>query len=124
MSKKSRRLPPEDLLRIRSALHLAFPKAFMAKGQDKVPLAVGIYHDIRKAMPEMRAFQLSRALHDYTTGALYLRAMKAGAVRVDLDGAPRGSVSDQHAAEAQERLKRINKRKARLRRRKPQKRAA
>lgn len=90
------RRPP---LRIRAAAtreHLValFPKAFMPKGADKIPLKIGIHADIRARDPSISGVKLGAALHDYVTGPKYLRALVAGAPRLDLDGQPAGEVTE------------------------------
>ncbi len=52
-----------------------FPRCFRASGTAKLPLARTIYQDLRQALPEVRGRLLRDALHDYTTGRSYLRAL-------------------------------------------------
>lgn len=82
-----------------------FPRCFMPKGKRKLPLKVGIYQDVRSAAPDISARRLKDALHDYTTGRTYLRALVAGAHRVDLDGWPDGVVTTAEAIVASDALR-------------------
>lgn len=82
----------------RALLVEKFPKCFAPKGEDKRPLKIGIYHDIRAALPELPAMKLHPALYDYTSGATYLRNLiEAGAPRFDLNGEPSGIVTEMEA---------------------------
>lgn len=65
-----------------------FPKAFMPKGADKIPLKLGIRADIRAACPDLSGLAVGVALFDYVSGFKYRDALKEGADRVDLDGNP------------------------------------
>ena len=82
----------------------------MPKGQPKLPLKIGIYRDIRAAFPDMKARAIYSALWDYNRGPTYLRAMIAGAPRIDANGEPDGIVSEEHAKIAAEKLKSLPKR--------------
>lgn len=99
-------------LKTREFLHRKFPLAFMGFGEFKRPLKLGIHLDIIRALDangEVVTYErmgcIDLAIKDYTSGAGYLRAMVAGAERIDLDGKPAGTVSPEHAAEAATRLK-------------------
>ncbi|MDQ0305293.1 ProQ/FinO family protein [Ancylobacter polymorphus] len=91
----------------RSILVQLFPRCFRDKGQPKQPLKTGIYHDIRAAAPQIPARKLGAALHDYTSGRSYLRAMTIGASRVDLEGWPVETVAIEHAKAAREQIEHI-----------------
>lgn len=91
-----------------------FPRCFRPKGATKTPLKVDIFKDIRAAAPDIPRRRLQLALKDYTSGRTYLRAIVAGAYRVDLDGFPAGEVNDQDAAIARARLEKSEKYPARI----------
>lgn len=88
----------------RAILVERFPRCFMPKGERKVPIKIGIYHDLRTAASDISSRKIHRALQDYTTGRTYRRAMIAGAARLDLDGWPVGIVTTDEAEDARERL--------------------
>lgn len=85
-----------------------FPRCFMPKSGKKLPLKVGIYHDLRAVVTDIPARRLNAALHDYTAGRTYLRALVGGAHRVDLDGFPAGIVSSDEASAARERMRQFH----------------
>lgn len=95
--RKTHRLIAEET---REILASTFPNAFSHRGEVKKPLKVGIYKDIRQALPHLRALQVGLALADYTRGAGYMVLMVEGAARVDLSGAPCGAVTKEHAEQA------------------------
>lgn len=82
-----RRNPMRDLL------HARFPKCFADYGERKTPLKIGIYHDLRKACPDLKAKALHYALVDYTGGPTYHHACVVGAPRIDLEGNLVGTVT-------------------------------
>ena len=67
--------------------------------ERRKPLKLGIHHDLAAALGE--AEHLNAALWYYTRSIVYLKAQKAGANRVDLDGNGAGSVSEEQALNAQ-----------------------
>jgi ProP effector len=100
----------------RNLLTETFPLAFMPKGTEKRPLKVGIYADVRAALPELSGKDVRIALADYTEGPTYLRNVIAGAVRVGLNGEPAGAVTEEQAAHAAGRMKRFERWAASVRR--------
>ncbi|WP_371346509.1 ProQ/FINO family protein [Ancylobacter sp. IITR112] len=90
----------------RALLAERFPRCFAPKGEPKRPLKLGIHNDLRAAVPDISRRLIRIALDDYTTGNSYLRAMAAGAARLDLDGWPAGEVSITHAKLARQQLER------------------
>ena len=81
--------------------HLADLFAVIAySGQPKRPLAIGIKHDLIGANTGLSDDELKHFLRAYTFGPRYLRALKAGASRFDLDGMLCGSVSREEADHA------------------------
>jgi sRNA-binding protein len=85
------------------ALVERFPAAFSTAVPR--PLAVGIYHDIRRAEPKIDDDDLRNALAAYTRSNAYLKALAARrATRVNLNGEPVAPVSKADAALAQRTL--------------------
>jgi sRNA-binding protein len=76
-----------------------FPNCFDAAAPR--PLAIGIFHDLRKAAPEIAADDLSAALAAYARTDSYLKAMASRrAARVNLSGEPVAAVSKDDAERA------------------------
>ncbi|MCT7377961.1 ProQ/FinO family protein [Chelativorans salis] len=86
---------PSELFRYLSA---KWPKAFNPKAPR--PLKIGIHHDIRALDGDLSDDELSTAMRAYTKIGNYLSKLRAGAVRVDLNGKPAGEVSEADAAAA------------------------
>ena len=69
-----------------------FPQTFSRRGPQ--PLKVGVYGDVLAALGEaVHPRDLQSTLRAYTSNAGYLRALLAGACRIDLDGKPAGTVT-------------------------------
>jgi sRNA-binding protein len=68
------------------------------------PLKVGIAKDIAGAAPDLDPKAVHWALAIYTSLKCYLRAAKAGAPRIDLDGTLADVVTDNDAQWAAQRL--------------------
>jgi sRNA-binding protein len=76
-----------------------FPRCFDAAAPR--PVAVGIFHDIRRAAPEIGADELSAALAEYVRTDAYLTALtRKKASRVSLSGEPVAVVSKDEAERA------------------------
>ena len=76
-----------------------FPQCFSAEGEAR-PLKIGIFQDlVERVGGEMNLSktQLRAALRLYTSSWRYLYGVKAGAIRVDLDGNPCGELEEQHS---------------------------
>src|SRR6478735_1338913 len=72
----------------------AFPQTFvLERYRPHRPLKVGIAADIPARCPAVERRVLSAALSAYARRVMYLRALVAGAARVDLDGNPAGEVT-------------------------------
>ncbi|ELY3903801.1 RNA chaperone ProQ [Klebsiella aerogenes] len=83
-----------------------FPQCFSAEGEAR-PLKIGIFQDlVERVGGEMNLSktQLRAALRLYTSSWRYLYGVKAGAIRVDLDGNPCGELEEQHVAHARQQL--------------------
>lgn len=91
-------MPNQPLLAAttRQVLHDRFPKCFAGKGKDKRPLAIGIHKQVFEAAPDLSHRSIRLAIRDYVTGYKYIRNMRTGATRVNLDGSPAGVVSAEH----------------------------
>ncbi|CAN0579863.1 unnamed protein product, partial [Ectocarpus sp. 12 AP-2014] len=76
-----------------------YPKAFF-KGHTK-PLKVGIHQDLVER-EEWPSKLIRRALANYVNLPRYIKAVRAGAERVDLDGLPAGTVDKEAASHAAE----------------------
>ncbi|SFU65167.1 ProQ/FINO family protein [Halomonas korlensis] len=81
-----------------------YPAAFF-KGHTR-PLKVGIHHDLtaREPWPEKL---VRRALAGYVNLPRYLKAVREGGERIDLDGQPAGTVDAQAADHARQKLERL-----------------
>ncbi|MFQ3787866.1 ProQ/FINO family protein [Halomonas sp. A29] len=81
-----------------------YPNTFF-KGHTR-PLKVGIHQDLaaREPWPEKL---VRRALAGYVNLPRYLKAVREGAERIDLDGQPAGSVDTQAAEHAKRKLERL-----------------
>jgi len=79
----------------------SYPRAFMP-GQPQ-PLKIGIHEDLHAAEGGEQK-KIRRALAGYVKLPRYLRCLKAGAVRLDLQGGNAGFVTEQEAQFAQEQL--------------------
>lgn len=115
MDEKFKRIR-QQIEETRAVLAAAFPHAFAGKGKPKRPLKIGIFEDIRALGSDISGVRLRRALRNYTSGPLYLKAMIAGAARVDLNGDQVGYVTEEQAEHAAKRLHRINAAQARRKR--------
>ncbi|SFC39438.1 ProQ/FINO family protein [Marinospirillum celere] len=78
-----------------------YPRAFMP-GQPQ-PLKIGIHEDLLAAEGGDQK-KIRRALAGYVKLPRYLRCLKAGAVRLDLQGSNAGFVTEQEAEFAREQL--------------------
>jgi sRNA-binding protein len=104
-----RKSSPEE---IRAALALIeqlaerWPKCFSVFERRRRPLKLGVHLDLLDA-GVAPAELLSLAMRLYTGNIFYLRSMvRTGAVRIDLDGMPAGSVSEHDALGAASLLER------------------
>ncbi|HBW4123640.1 TPA: RNA chaperone ProQ [Klebsiella pneumoniae] len=92
-----------------------FPQCFSAEGEAR-PLKIGIFQDlVERVGGEMNLSktQLRAALRLYTSSWRYLYGVKAGAIRVDLDGNPCGELEEAKArVQAQRAAQQAKKREA------------
>lgn len=83
-----------------------FPTCFTLEG-DARPLKIGIFDDLATRLADderVSKTRLRSALRQYTGAWRYLRGVKAGVQRVDLDGADAGLVEAEHESHALEQL--------------------
>jgi len=83
-----------------------FPSCFTIVG-DALPLKIGIFEDLAERLEgdeKVSKTRLRTALRQYTNSWRYLRVIKTGAKRVDLDGAEAGIIEEEHESHAQETL--------------------
>ncbi|RUO36477.1 RNA chaperone ProQ [Aliidiomarina sanyensis] len=83
-----------------------FPACFTLEG-DARPLKIGIFDDLTKRLENdehVSKTKIRSALRLYTNAWRYLRCVKAGVQRVDLDGADAGLVEADHETHARELL--------------------
>lgn len=101
----------EQIAGMRVALARRFPATFTPPGSKfKRPLALGIRAEIIKIWPTVGRELLAAALCSYTSGPKYFKAMKEGAIRVDIKGDAAGVVTKEQARFQKTRF-RIHKRK-------------
>ncbi|MBM7454706.1 ProP effector [Oceanisphaera litoralis] len=84
-----------------------FPQCFVATGEAK-PLKIGIFQDLAARLaedPKVSKTLLRTALRQYTSSWRYLHGLKAGQIRVDLDGEPCGELTQEHVDHAKGALK-------------------
>lgn len=84
-----------------------FPTCFTLEG-DARPLKIGIFDDLATQLADderLSKTRLRSAVRQYTGAWRYLRGVKEGVQRVDLDGADAGLVEAEHESHAQEQLK-------------------
>ncbi|MDX1706485.1 RNA chaperone ProQ [Pseudidiomarina sp.] len=83
-----------------------FPQSFSLEGEPK-PLKIGIFDDLATRLADddkVSKTRLRTALRHYTNSWRYLRAVKAGTPRIDLDGNAAGTVEAEHQQHAEETL--------------------
>lgn len=83
-----------------------FPQCFTESGEAK-PLKIGIFDDLAERLKDddkVSKTRIRTAIRHYTNSWRYLRCIKAGVARVDLDGAEAGIVEEGHQQHAEEEL--------------------
>jgi ProP effector len=113
MESMPRETPKRKADEIIGALAELFPQTFVPHAwMPHRPLKCGIRHDLAGVLT---GEELHLALRWYVNRLMYQRALVAGAARVDLDGKPVGSVSEEHAAGAKHLVaKRIKRAEAKI----------
>ncbi|GIU04399.1 RNA chaperone ProQ [Shewanella morhuae] len=96
-----------DTNAILAYLYETFPLCFIAEGETK-PLKIGLFQDLAERLADdskVSKTQLRVALRRYTSSWRYLKSVKTGAQRVNLDGEPCGELEQEHIDHAQAMLK-------------------
>ncbi|GAA0782221.1 MULTISPECIES: RNA chaperone ProQ [Pseudomonadati] len=96
-----------DTNAILAYLYETFPLCFIAEGDTK-PLKIGLFQDLAERLADdskVSKTQLRVALRRYTSSWRYLKGVKAGVQRVDLDGNDCGELEQEHIDHAQSTLK-------------------
>ncbi len=96
-----------DTNAILAYLYETFPLCFIAEGETK-PLKIGLFQDLAERLADdskVSKTQLRVALRRYTSSWRYLKGVKAGAKRIDLDGNDCGELEQEHIDHAQATLK-------------------
>lgn len=96
-----------DTNAILAYLYETFPLCFIAEGETK-PLKIGLFQDLAERLADdskVSKTQLRIALRRYTSSWRYLKGIKVGAQRVDLDGNECGELEQEHIDHAQATLK-------------------
>ena len=96
-----------DTNAILAYLYETFPACFIAEGDTK-PLKIGLFQDLAERLADdskVSKTQLRVALRRYTSSWRYLKGVKAGVQRVDLDGNDCGELEQEHIDHAQSTLK-------------------
>ena len=84
-----------------------FPECFSIKGPVK-PLKIGIFQDLAEKLNEdetVSKTRLRQALRHYTSSWRYLKVIKVGTSRVDVDGKDVAEIDEDQAAYASKTLK-------------------
>lgn len=84
-----------------------FPECFSIKGPVK-PLKIGIFQDLAEKLNEdetVSKTRLRQALRHYTSSWRYLKAIKVGVSRVDIDGKEVAQIDEEQASYASKTLK-------------------
>ena len=104
METEIKRISTKDII---SYLTEKFPECFSVKGQVK-PLKVGIFQDLSEKLTDdetVSKTRLRQALRHYTSSWRYLKAIKVGASRVDIDGNEVAKIDEDQANYASKTLK-------------------
>lgn len=104
METEIKRISTKDII---GYLAEKFPLCFSLKGPVK-PLKVGVFQDLAEKLNDDETIsktRLRQALRHYTSSWRYLKAIKAGAFRVDLDGNNAAEIDEVQANHASKTLK-------------------
>lgn len=101
-----------DPLQTISLLADVWPQVFAIYERRRVPLKVGIFADLLAAGFDGLEDDLEIALRRYNNSLGYQQKLKTGAVRIDLNGEPAGTVTADQAQWAEKRVAWFYKRRA------------
>lgn len=91
---------------VHALLNEGYPRLFPKKGRRRPPLKLGILHDIialhggRVTATDIRIF-----FRVWTRSTSYLETVSRGGPRYSLEMVPTGSVAENHAAEAAQKIR-------------------
>ena len=99
--------PVDPVVRVIGKLQKRFPAAFPKNPAPKVPLKIGVLTDLLSHAEELalNEAQIREAVSTWCRGSRYWACLVDGAARVDLEGAPAGSVTARDAAFARRQAK-------------------
>jgi ProP effector len=104
METEIKRISTKDII---TYLTEKFPECFSVKGQVK-PLKVGIFQDLSEKLIDddtVSKTRLRQALRHYTSSWRYLKAIKVGTFRIDIDGKDVAKIDEEQANYASKTLK-------------------
>lgn len=104
METEIKRISTKDII---TYLAEKFPACFSLKGQVK-PLKVGIFQDLTEKLNDDETIsktRLRQALRHYTSSWRYLKAIKVGAFRVDIEGNEVAEIDEEQSNYASKTLK-------------------
>lgn len=104
METEIKRISTKDII---TYLTEKFPECFSVKGPVK-PLKIGIFQDLAEKLNDdetVSKTRLRQALRHYTSSWRYLKAIKVGAFRVDIDGKDVAEIDEEQANYASKTLK-------------------
>ena len=92
--------PVDPVVRVIGKLQKRFPAAFPKNPAPKLPLKIGVLTDLLSHAEELALSeaQIREAVSTWCRGGRYWACLVDGAARVDLEGAPAGSVTARDAA--------------------------
>jgi sRNA-binding protein len=95
MKRKPTREAIEVVNYIIGLLSEKFSHTFNLYERKRLPLKIGIHHDILAEVKGISPVELKLALGVYTANKFYRAQLRAGAPRIDLAGKPAGVVAEQ-----------------------------
>ena len=104
METETKRTSTKDII---AYLTEKFPQCFSLKGPVK-PLKIGIFQDLAERLKDdetVSKTRLRQALRHYTSSWRYLKVIKAGAFRIDIDGENVTEIDEEQANYASKTLK-------------------
>ncbi|MDP7592721.1 MAG: RNA chaperone ProQ [Litorilituus sp.] len=104
METEIKRISTKDII---TYLTGKFPECFSVKGKVK-PLKIGIFQDLAEKLSDdetVSKTRLRQALRHYTSSWRYLKAIKLGVSRVDIDGNAVAEIDEEQASYASKTLK-------------------
>ena len=104
METEIKRISTKDII---TYLTEKFPECFSVKGQVK-PLKVGIFQDLSEKLindDRVSKTRLRQALRHYTSSWRYLKAIKVGTFRIDIEGKDVAKIDEEQANYASKTLK-------------------